>query len=186
MSYWKLIPSLWSRKNSTYWFVNETQIRIWAGIMFTVWLFTFLSVYYAGMYNLALIVVWLFWLDFLLKVINPKYSIIGIIAQQLSKNKEPQRVWAIQKRFAWWIGLAMSSIVLFMLIKHNFFMDSSHQMVYGTITPPMILCMICLSFMWLESILWYCVGCTIFEYLVKHKILKNTDNQTCPDGHCSL
>ncbi len=186
MSYWTRIPSLWSRKTSKYGFVNEVEVRIGAGLMFTVWLFTFLSVYYAGHYDFALIVVAIFWLDFLLKVINPAYSPVGKIANIINLTKEPIRVWAIQKRFARSIGLAMSSIVLMMLMKHNFFMNASHHMPYGMTTPPMILCLICLLFMWLESILWYCVGCTIFEYLVQHKILKNTDHQTCPDGHCSL
>jgi hypothetical protein len=186
MSYWKLIPSLWSKKNSNYGFVNEVQVRIWAGLMFTVWFFTFLSVYYAGKYDLALVVVAIFWLDFVLKVINPRYSLVGKIANMINLTKEPVRVGAIQKRFARALWLTMSSVVLIMLIKHNFFMDASHQMLYGTITPPMILCLVCLSLMWLESILWYCVGCSIFEYLVDKKILKNTDNQSCPDGHCSL
>lgn len=154
--------------------------------MFTVWFFTFLSVYYAGKYDLALIVVSFFWLDFLLKVISPKYSIVWMVAYQLSKNKEPQRVWAIQKRFARTIGFIMSSAVLTMLIKHNFFMETTHETTYQTITPPMILCLICLSFMWLESILWYCVWCTIFETLVKKNIIQNKDQQNCPDWHCAL
>jgi hypothetical protein len=177
---------LGSRKKSHYGFVNETAIRVGAGIMFTIWFFTFLSVFYAGKYDMALYVVGTFWLDFLLKVINPDWSIFGNIARFLTKHKEPVRVWAIQKRFAWSIGLVFASVVFAMLIKHNFFMDISHQQVYGTITPPMILCLICLVFMWLEAIMGYCVGCKIFEFLVHHKIMKNKDHQTCPDGACSL
>lgn len=185
MSYWKLIPSLWSRKNSTYWFVNETQIRIWAGIMFTVWLFTFLSVYYAGKYELALVVVGVFWLDFLLKVINPKYSLIWMIARQLSQYKETQRVWAIQKRFARWIGLVLSSIVLWALINRVIIHDTTTH-IPETLSRPMYICIVCLVFMRLEAILWRCAGCKVFECLVNKKLIKNTDNQTCPDGHCSL
>lgn len=185
MSYWKLIPSLWSRTTSSYWFINETQIRIWAGIVFTVWFFTFLSVYYAGKYELALVVVGLFWLDFLLKVINPKYSLIWMIARQLSQHKEPQRVWAIQKRFARWIGLVLSSIVFWALINRVIIHDTTTH-IPETLSRPMYICIVCLAFMRLEAILWRCAGCKIFEYLVNKKLIKNTDNQTCPDGHCSL
>lgn len=186
MPYWKLIPELGSRKKSHYWFVNETAIRVGAGIMFTIGFFTFLSVYYAGAYDMALYVVGVFWLDFLLKVIDPRLSIFGTIAHFLTRHKEPVRVGAIQKRFARGIGLVFASVVLAMLIKHNFFMDVSHQSIYGVITPPMILCIICLAFMWLEAILGYCVGCKIFEFLIKHKFMNNHDHQTCPDGSCSL
>lgn len=186
MAYWKLIPELGSRKKSSYWFVNETAIRVGAGIMFTIGFFIFLSVYYAGKYEMALYIVWLFWMDFLLKVVNPDWSIFGNIAKYLTRHKEPVRVWAIQKRFAWSIGLLFASVVVVMLIKHNYFMDASHQQIYGNITPPMVLCMICLIFMRLEAIMGYCVGCKIFEYLVHHKIMRNKDNQTCPDGTCSL
>ncbi len=172
-------------KNSAYWFVNEVQIRIGAGIMFTVWLFTFLSVYYAGMCNRALIVVWLFWLDFLLKVINPKYSLIWMIAKQLSQNKEPQRVWAIQKRFARWIGLVLSSIVFWALI-NRVIIHGTTTHIPETLSRPMYICILCLVFMRLEAILWRCAGCKIFECLVNKKFINNTDHQTCPDGVCKL
>jgi hypothetical protein len=64
MSYGTLIPELGSHKRSHYGFVNETAIRVGAGIMMTIGLITFLSVYFAENYTFALIVVSLFWLDF--------------------------------------------------------------------------------------------------------------------------
>jgi Domain of unknown function (DUF4395) len=84
--------------------------------MFTVGFFTFLSVLYAGMYTMALVVVGLFWTDFLLKVVNARYSYIGKIGDYIMRHKDPERVGSIQKRFAWMIGLVLSSIVLCMLV----------------------------------------------------------------------
>lgn len=185
MAYWKLIPELGSRKHSSYGFVNETAIRIGAGIMFTIGFFTFLSVYYAGKYEMAIGVVALFWLDFLLKVINPSYSLVGTIANYLARNKEKVWVWAIQKRFAWSIGLVMASVVLWALINRVLIHHNLHH-IAETISWPMYFCIVCLIFMRLEAILWWCAGCKIFEFLVKHKFLKNNDHQTCPDGACSL
>lgn len=83
--------------------------------MFTLGFFTFLVTYYTQEYTLALVVVAFFWLDFLLKVINPRYSVIGKIANLFTKNKEKLWVGAIQKRFAWSIGLFLSSMVLIAL-----------------------------------------------------------------------
>ena len=190
MAYGKLISALWSRPRSHYGFVNEHAIRVWAGIMFTIGLITFLSVYYAGMYWMAFVVVWMFWLDFVLKVINPRYSYINAIADYLVRHKEPLRVWAIQKRFARSIGLGLSSFVLVNLINHLFVMTWDVCMMnahtIGGLSAPMVACLICLVFMRLESILWRCAGCEIFHYLVRNNILKNKDHQNCPDDQCSI
>lgn len=115
MTYGKLLFDQGSTPQSRYGFVNETQIRLGAGIMFTLGFFTFLVTYYTQEYTLALVVVAFFWLDFLLKVINPRYSLIGKIAHLFTKNKEKLWVGAIQKRFAWSIGLFLSSMVLIAL-----------------------------------------------------------------------
>lgn len=185
MSYGKIIPSLWSRKHAHYGFVNETAIRVGASIMFTLGLFTFLSVYYAGKYNLALIMVGFFWVDFLLKVINPQFSPIAQIAKFLVRHKDPVWVGAIQKRFARTIGLILSSIVFSALIYRVIIReDLSH--IAEALSRPMYICMVCLIFMWLEASLWLCVWCRIFSFLVKHKFLRNSDHQTCPDDQCSL
>lgn len=185
MSYGRLIPSLWSRKHAHYGFVNETAIRVGASLMFTIGFFTFLSVYYAGKYNLALVVVGCFWIDFVLKVINPQFSPIAQIAKFLVRHKDPVWVGAIQKRFARTIGLILSSIVFSALIYRVIIIgDLSH--IAETLSRPMYICMICLVFMRLEAVLWLCAWCHIFSFLVKHKFLRNSDHQTCPDDQCSL
>lgn len=92
MPYGKLIKEMGSHKNSKYGFVNETAIRIAANIMFTIGLFTILSVYYAYNYELALVVIALFRLDFILKVINPEYSYFNQLGYFLSRHKPVVRV----------------------------------------------------------------------------------------------
>lgn len=113
------VRELGSHKKSTYGFVNETAVRTGAAIMFTIGFSTFLSVLYAGKYHMAMVVVGFFWIDFLLKVIHPKYSFVGKVAGLLTKHKPVQRVGAVQKRFAWAIGLVLSGIVLSMLVYRN-------------------------------------------------------------------
>ncbi len=186
MSYGKLIPELGSHKRSHYGFVNETAVRVGAGMMMTVGVITFLGVYYAQQYTTALIVVSIFWIDFLLKVIDPRFSPIGRVAHRLVRHKPVVRVGAIQKRFARAMGLFMATLVLGMLLYRHFMPGVAVLPERGALTPPMRLCVICLSLMWLEAILGYCVGCQIFAWLVKHKFMKNSDHQNCPDNVCSL
>lgn len=184
MAYWKLIPELWSHKHSKYGFVNETAVRVGANSMFTIGFFTILSVYYDYNYELALVVIACFRLDFLLKVIKPSYSYFNQIANFLTRHKPVIRVWAIQKRFARKIGLIISSMVLFFLTTHvtQWHTPETH----GFRVMPSFLCIICLTFMRLEGVMGRCAGCRIFEFLVKHKFLTNKDHQTCPDDGCSI
>ncbi len=123
--------------------------------MFTIGFFTFLSVYYAGTYHLALVVVGCFWIDFVLKVINPQFSPIAQIAKFLVRHKDPVWVGAIQKRFARTIGLILSSIVFSALIYRVIIIgDLSH--IAETLSRPMYICVICLLFMRLEAVLGRC------------------------------
>ena len=120
--------------------------------MFTIGFFTFLSVYYAVKYNLALVVVGCFWIDLVLKVINPQFSPIAQIAKFLVRHKDPVCVGAIQKRFARTIGLILSSIVFSALIYRVIIIgDLSH--IAETLSRPMYICVICLLFMRLEAVL---------------------------------
>ena len=185
MTYGKLISKLGSNHQSHYGFVNETAIRVGASIMFTIGFFTFWSVYYAGMYQMALVIVSWFFIDFVLKVINPDYSFINQIAIWLTKHKKPVWVWAIQKRFAWAIGLIMSAIVLIALI-YRVVIIQDLSYIPQTLSWPMYLCIMCLIFMRLESTLGRCAGCRIYEFLVRHRFTKNTDHQHCPDEWCNL
>lgn len=155
MLYGKLLPEYGSRNNSRYGFVNETQIRVGAGIMFSLGFFTFLVTYFSHNYVFALSVVAFFWLDFLLKVINPSFSPIAALACVLSKHKQKIRVGSIQKRFAWSIGLVLSSIVLIALVAR--FLFDTRAATRGGLVRPMWICVLCLIFMRCEAILGYCV-----------------------------
>lgn len=181
MSYWTLVSSQGSTAQSKYWFVNETQVRLGAWIMVTIWLIIFLTTALTKQYIIGLVGVSVFWLDFLLKVINPHYSLFGILAWWWVKKKEVVRVGAIQKRFAWTMWLVMASIVLGLFLFH---IISAKQ---GAITPVVpILCITCLVLMRCEAHLGLCVGCKIFAWLLKKEYITNPDAQTCPDWSCSL
>lgn len=184
MTYGKHIPEMGSHKHSQYGFVNETAIRATASSMFTIGFFTILNVYYTHNYEWALVVVSIFRLDFLLKVINPRYSFFNQRGHFLTRNKPIIRVWAIQKRFARTIGLVISSCVLFFLIVHIQQWHTSDT--HGFRVTPSFLCITCLIFMRLEGVMGRCAGCAIFEFLVKHKFMSNKDHQNCVDDQCSL
>lgn len=178
MKYGVIIPNLMiNNKPAPYAVVNERKVRGSAGIMFLVGVITFATVFFTKNYTPLYIVVPIFWLDFFLKtVFQPHFSIFGRISHLMVKNQEPEYVGAIQKRFAWGIGLALASIMLISAV------------FLGIRGPlPFTICTICLFFMWLESAFGICVGCSIYSYLIKKGLIKKPDiKPSCPGNVCSI
>lgn len=114
MEYGKIIPGLTiDGKPAPYGVVNEREVRVAAGIMLVFGLTAFFAVFYDQNIKLAFLVVAAFWVDFVLKVFfGPGWSYIGWIGARIVRKQKPEYVGAIQKRFAWSIGLGLSSIVL--------------------------------------------------------------------------
>ena len=145
--------------------------------MFLVGITAFFLIRLMHSYIPLYVVVPLFWFDFLLKtVIGPQWSIFGFFGRFLTRGQKPEWVGAVQKRFAWGIGLVFSSVMIILAL----FMG-----VRGWI--PLSICMICLSFMWLESAVGICVGCRIYRFLLDRKLIPEPAvRPACPGGSCSL
>lgn len=157
--------------------VNERAVRATAGIMFLIGVITFAYTLQTRDYSLMYIVVPSFWLDFFLKTIfGPKYSIFGVLGRFMVANQKPEYVGAIQKRFAWGIGLFMASTMLIFAVGMG---------VRGML--PFSICLTCLFFMWMETAFGICVGCKIYGLLLKFKWIKEPEvRPSCPGGACVI
>lgn len=191
-TYGKIIPNLTiDGVPAPYGVVNEREIRAAAGIMLVVGLMALFGVVYEQNIQLAFWVVLAFWTDFVLKVlIGPEWSYIGRIGAWIVRSQKPEYVGAIQKRFAWSIGLVLSSIVLFLIGRLVFTAGGVCAPVGVGLSPcfaPMLLCGICLFFMWLESAAGICVGCHIYSWCLKRGWIQQPEYRpACPGGVCSL
>ncbi len=191
MAYGTIIPGLEIHgRPAPYGVVNEREVRAASGIMFAIGFFTLMSLYYERNLWLAFSVVAVFWVDFVLKVfVGPHASFFGKIGAWLVSNQRPEYVGAVQKRFAWSIGLFISSLVL-VLVGYQLFLapvclHPGALAVGSSCLLPMTLCGICLVFMWLESVVGYCVGCAIYSGLGKRGMLKSEElAPACPGGVC--
>ncbi len=157
--------------------VNERAIRATAGIMFVIGLSTFLYVQLTRDFTPMYFVVPLFALDFFLKsVFTPRWSIFGFFGRLIVRGQRPEWVGAIQKRFAWSIGLVMALTVLTITVGFG---------IRGVL--PMAFCGVCLTFMWLESSAGICAGCRIYSWLLARGIISMPEYRpACPGGVCSL
>lgn len=150
--------------------LNEREIRAAAGILFV---FTFLSlllILLKGNFILIKYVITIFMTDFIIRVfINPKFAPTLIISRWIVSRQNPEYVGAAQKKFAWIIGVILSTTMFVLMVIVNSF---------SPITG--IICLICLAFLFFESAFGICLGCLFYNLFYKEKA------QHCPGEICDV
>lgn len=177
-TYGKTIPNLVIHgKPAPYPVLNERAIRAGAGIMFAAGFFAFMQAFYMRDFLYIKIFVVVFFLDFLMKVIiGTKFSPVSNVANWIVSKQEPEYVGAIQKRFAWSIGLVLSGVMIVLLYVFG---------VQGW--PNLAVCGMCLTFMFLETAFGICVGCKIYSFLLRHKIISTPEYKpACAGNVCAI
>jgi len=211
--------NLWYRDiKETPLYVNETAVRIRAGLLLLIPLFLGLTLYdvaYTYSYNVdtntlvdtyetnmdnhiiytaevtrrvyeyslqtALIFYVMFELLSGMFVATSRFSPTILISSYFAKNHAP--VWKplAPKRFAWTIGTLVAATCLVFFNPDTFagwvnslagtelLTTTENFLPKGTGTTLVI---VCLSFMWLETVFGFCVGCKIHALLVKVGVIK--------------
>ena len=205
--YWTPLPDI-SKPHDKYGFVDEREIRIATGIMMILWLFSFFLVVFKAEFQIPLILVSIMVIDFLARIfISPKLSLFGSFVRLFLKKKDAIWVGSVQKRFAWSIGLILSSFTLYciLLLWEYIAPSPGLQMVAVTgilawieqnlaqeslivmpMNPTIIACLLCIIFMWSESVVGYCVGCSLYAWLVKKGWMKKYPGQNCVNNICNI
>lgn len=150
--------------------LNEREIRGAAGILFLFMIISFMLIMFKADFILIKYFITVFMLDMAIRVfINPKYSPSLIISRFMVRNQTPQYVGAAQKRFAWMIGLTLSTAMFVHMIVFN---------AYGPING--FSCLICMILMFFEVAFGICIGCKVYGWFNKGKVLH------CPGEVCEL
>jgi Domain of unknown function (DUF4395) len=98
-----------------------------------------------------------------------------VLAHLLTWKQPPEWVSVKPKRFAWTLGLAMTFAMTIII----------NSGIRGWL--PRSICLICLTLMWLESVLGLCLGCKIHGLLVRRGwASKDPEYEVCADGSCEV
>jgi hypothetical protein len=150
--------------------LNEREIRAAAGILF---FFTFLSlmfIVFKGNFLMIKYVITVFMLDFIIRVFwNPKFSPTLIIGRLIVSRQNPEYVGAAQKKIAWIIGVILSVTMFTLMVVVN-----SYSIITG------LICLVCLIFLFFESVFGICLGCLLYKLIYKDKA------QYCPGEVCDI
>jgi hypothetical protein len=150
--------------------LNEREIRASAGIWFLATFAALMAIIYKANFLLIKYVITLFFADFLVRVfISPRYSPTLIIGRMMVSNQVPEYVGARQKKFAWTIGLILSATMFVLMVIVNSFSPVSG-----------IICMLCLLFLYFESVFGICIACKFYKFFYREKV------QYCPGEVCEV
>ena len=150
--------------------LNEREIRAGAGLLFLFGIISFMISILTSNFAVAKIMVVAFMIDFIIRLlINPKYSPSLILGRFMVNNQTPEYVGAVQKRWAWWIGLVLALIMFYSFVLND---------IRGPIN--LLICGACLIFLFFEAVFGICLGCKIYELFHKKKA------QYCAGDACNV
>ena len=149
--------------------LNEREARAGAGILFAMGLLSLMNAVALGHLIVTQVFISFFTLDFLIRVIQPRYSPSLLLGRFFVQNQRPEYVGATQKRFAWGIGLLLAVPMFYLLV-----IDFQPNPI------KVLVCIICLLLLFLESAFSICLGCKIYGLFKKDPVTH------CPGGVCEI
>jgi hypothetical protein len=156
--------------------VNEHLVRAAAGTTMALGAVAFAYAYFEKVYWPLQVVSSLFFVEFFARLtIGISRSPIGLLAGWMTQRQRPEWVSAKPKRFAWTLGLALSGGMAII----------TNYGIRGWL--PRSICLVCLSLMWLESVLGLCLGCEIYGILIRRGwVRKDEAFEICTHGACQV
>jgi hypothetical protein len=159
--------------------LDERQVRANSGIMFLFGLAALINGF-SGNYSVIPYISGFLLLSFSVAVfINPRYSPTMLLGSVFVHKQTPLYIGAVQKRFAWSLGMALASAIFvlsFFLLK-----DASY------FEPLCRLCIICLVLLFLETAFGICIGCKLYFLSIKMRLLKEpAEKPNCMGDACGV
>ena len=150
--------------------LNEREARAGAGILFAIAMVAFMHAWLEGNFALVRIVVLGFFVEFTIRVlISPRYAPSLVLGRFMVRNQVPEYTGAAQKRFAWALGLALATVMAYIVLFTG---------ARGPIT--MLVCITCLLLLFFETSFGICLGCMMYNAVMKDPA------QLCPGGVCEI
>ena len=151
-------------EGTNYKVLDERIVRGSAGVMFLLGIVAFINGFIIKNYIVIPYISGVLALSFMIAVfINPKFSPTVFIATLMVRKQSRLPIGAIQKKFAWSLGLILSSgifVLSLFLLKDESYFDS-----------VCLLCLVCLALLFLETAFGICIGCKLYHLSVRFKLI---------------
>ncbi len=167
-------------KGHSYKVLDERIVRASSGIMFLLGMIAFINGFILNQYLIIPYISGFLMLSFLIAVfVNPKFSPTMFIGYLFVRKQSRLPIGAVQKRFAWSLGLVLSAAIFILslfLLKDPSYFDRVCE-----------LCLICLALLFLETAFGICVGCKLYHLAIRMKLLrKPVEKPNCMGDACEV
>jgi Domain of unknown function (DUF4395) len=155
---------------------DENQVRAAAGVTMVLGAVALSLAYFDQRYVPLQVVSTFFLVEFAVRLTaGIRYSPVGVVAGLMTRGRPPDWVSAKPKRFAWTMGLGLAFSMAII----------TNSGIRGWL--PRSICVVCLTLMWMESVLGLCLGCRIHGLLVRRGwTSKDPEFEVCSDGSCEV
>lgn len=160
--------------------LDERIMRASAGIMFLLGAIASVNGFILNNYAIIPWFAGFLAANFLIGIfINPKFAPTVFVSWLFVRKQSPLPIGAVQKRFAWSLGLTLSSVIFVLSIfLQN---DASY------FEPVCLLCIACLILLYLETAFGICVGCKLYLLTLKLGILPQPkERPNCMGDSCEV
>ena len=165
-------------EGTNYKVMDERRIRASAGIMLLLGLIAFINGFILQKYFVIPFVAGFLMLNFIIGIfVNPKFSPTIFLGQLFVYKQSPLPIGAVQKKFAWSLGLGLSAVIfglsLFLINDPSYF------------EPVCMLCIICLILLYFETAFGICIGCKLYNLAIFMKLFKKpAEKPNCMGNDC--
>jgi len=160
--------------------LDERRMRGSAAIMFLLGIIAFINGFILSKYAVIPYITGFLMINFMIGIfINPKFSPTVLVSYFFTRNQSALPIGAIQKKFAWSLGLGLTVVIftlsLFLQTDISFF------------EPVCMLCVICLTILFLETAFGICLGCKLYYLFIWLKIFKQPEvKPNCMGDSCDV
>lgn len=148
--------------------LNEREIRASSGMLFVFAFLSLIRIICVKDFLFAKYFITYFFIEFCIRIfLSPRFAPSLIIGRWIVNGQRPEYVGAPQKKYAWNIGFILSGIMFLLMVVMN-----TASIITG------LICLICLIFLFFESVFGICLGCTFYKWHYKQKA------QYCPGDVC--
>ena len=162
--------------------LDERTMRASAGIMLALAMIAFSNGFLLQRYHIIPYIAGFLVFNFLIGLlINPKFSPTVLIGGYIVRKQSPLPIGAIQKKFAWGIGLVLSTAILVLSILLQ------GDLYYFDIVCQ--LCIVCILVLFLETAFGICMGCELYFLALQLKLLpkpKKGEEPNCMGDSCEI
>lgn len=152
------------KNDSAFKVLEERNMRASAGIMMLLGLIAFINGFILNNFIVITYISGFLTLNFLIGLfINPKFSPTMFLGWLFVRKQSPLYIGAIQKKFAWSLGLSLVGTVFglsFLLLNDVTWFE-----------PICMMCLICLLLLYVEVAFGICIGCKLYYLALRLKLI---------------